>query len=327
MLELPTQWTSAVCPRPEGLEATLAAELERHDAPVVHGVDVTVTREDEDLVVAVTVQRGARSVRRTLPVARCDLVLDAAALVVGLAAIDDDTSSHARPDDPPSPEATSLVPPPPDDDVPPATRPRPPRRIDATRPAPPERFAALPRSLPPAALAIRLDAGARGGFVEPWGASFGVSLGPAWPRFFLDLGFRHDTPTRLRSTQLDGAGVRVSWWLASARVGFVLPLGRRWALPLYVRADAGVVRAKSFGVEGARTVHVPWVAPGLGAGLQWQLRARWALWIAGELSIAATRHDFVVAPRGDAEADAGLTIGATERLGGAIRVGTAFRWP
>lgn len=317
--ELPMRWTSPVCPRPPELAATIEAELSGSSPNVVHAVDVDVVRRDEGLLVDIAVTRGETVVRRAVPVATCDLVPEAVVLVVGLAAADEGNMLEATKQDAPPLPLAPVVPEPPNGDAEwPTSAPR--SGTEATRPAPPERLQNPTRAIGRASLGLGFDAGLRVGFGGPPGASFLVALGPAWPRFFIDLGFRYDTPATFQSPRLDGAGMRVSWLLGSARVGFVIPLGRRWTLPLYVRCDAGVLRGASFGVSAARVVAVPWLTPGLGAAVRWQLRPRWALSFGAELSVAIFRHVFVVG-------DAGVSAGETEHLGGMVRVGVAFRWP
>jgi hypothetical protein len=126
-----------------------------------------------------------------------------------------------------------------------------------------------------------------GGSMPRVGGGNAMAVGVLWKRFRLELTGAYLWPRRDPSArglyQLGSVGGR----------GCVRLFGGSTEFPICIGVEGGILRVESRGLDPRKTLHPPWIAPLLGAGVGYRGR-RVGFWSMAELFVTARGSKFVV---------------------------------
>lgn len=267
---------------------SLAARVTRNlpegvETPDDVEIDATLGRRDDgQWSLELEIARGDTIEPRTLVADDCNTVLDAAAFVIAVAV----AAKHDEATPPTEPDRTR-------DPIPAAP-------VESTEPLTalpiePSRDS-RPASVTPPTITRRSELGAY------LGVAGGVDVGALpratgwfaghagvrgrWWRAGLQGGGR--LPTEAFADLDPEAGGRFSLWTLGAH-GCGVPTRGVIEVPLCASIEAGVLRTRGLGFDGARTLRRPWVAAALGPSLLWRVHPRVAVGLGVEVGLPLVR--------------------------------------
>lgn len=285
------QWTGAPgCPDVAAAEAHIARRLEDREGLVRASVVIAlVSNADGGYGLSLDVELASETVHRELESSDCEVLLEATAVVVGIAiepAIPVDTLRTAELVEPTEAPAVPEAPPPISDTAPaeiPAPQPQ------AVAEDPPAETA--PRRRVPLGGAVRLHGGAGVGVLPGISGSAGVRLGLLGPRWRVEGGADRTFRTQETFPEEPDAGARFTMWSGTVR-GCYVPTWRRLEFPVCGGASAGLVRAEGFGGGRNQDAGIVWAAAVVAPGLVWLPHPNVGLGASVDAFVAVWRPNF-----------------------------------
>lgn len=260
---------------------------------IAQGVEIDATwgrRADGQWSIEVEIGRGDSVEPRTLVADDCETALDAAAFVIVVAAGRDVSSVPVEPDAAPTPEPEPVPEPSPIPlpEVETTTRSS---TSTATMPRDTMRASSVttnPSRRPSVGGFVGVAAGVDVGALPRatgWFAGHAGIVGKHW-RAGVQGGGRLTTQT---VADLDPqAGGRFSLWTVGAH-GCGVPTRGVIEVPLCAGLEAGVLRTRGFGFDGARTLRRPWIAALVGPSVLWRVHPRLAVGLGVDLGVPLRR--------------------------------------
>ena len=265
----------ASCPDAAAVRARIEDLLRRPLVADEVRVEAVVRADDDGFVLDLRVRAGDVVDERELRAARCEALLDTAALVAAVMVDPDVADAVLVPEPEPEPE----LPPEPEPELPPELPPEPeplPELAPLPDGAPPEPTS--PARLPAGpSLWLRARAGGEFGAVPGGTGGFALALALGGPRVRAELAGQYWVG---RDARVLGAVARIHLGHVTARVCGLLP-ARPLAAALCSGLELGAMR-------GDATVPAPltrsriWLAAQAEVALRWKPRPRVALWIGAQ---------------------------------------------
>lgn len=264
------QWTGAPgCPDAAEVEARIAKRLENREGPVRASVVIALVANAEGgFGLSLDVELAGETVHRELESSDCEVLVEATAVVVGIAVepeIPVDTLRTAvlvgNADVSAVPEAPPRI----SDATPTEVSEPEPEPSSATDEPPPE---LVPRPRPPLGGVVRVHGGAGVGVLPGVSGSAGVRVGLLGPRWLVEAGADRTFRTQATFPAEPGVGARFTMWSGTVR-GCYVPTWRRLEFPVCGGGSAGLIRADGFGGSRNRRVDSGWVAAVFAPGLVW----------------------------------------------------------
>lgn len=289
------QWTGAPgCPDAAAAEALIARRLEDREGPVRASVVIAlVSNADGGYGLSLDVEVARETVHRELESPDCEVLLEATAVVVGIAiepGMPVDTLRTAELVEPTDASAVPEAPTPsiPEDVSPdPMERPEP----DSEAPADPPPAETAPRRRVPLGGAIRIHGGAGVGVQPGVSGSAGARVGLFGPRWRVEAGGDRTFRTRRTFPTEPDVGARFTMWSGTVR-GCYVPTRKRLEFPVCGGASAGFIRAEGFGGGRNRDVRSAWVAAVVSPGLVWLPHPNVGLGASLDALVAVRRPSF-----------------------------------
>lgn len=244
------------CPTQPEVERAVAELAGRIPRPDELTATALVERRETQWSLTLTIASEGTDHRQVLHAEDCDSLATAAALVVAVL-LDPLATATASP---PAPT--------------PAPRPEP-------TPEPAAR-AAPTRAAPRWGLGMQLLGGGEYVAIPRGGGGASLALVATRGRFELRIAGSYWAPRRTGNGAEPGASVQLG---AAAVEGCFVPSSGTVDFPVCASVEAGAVRARGVDVDNARPALVPWVAAGLGPGLRWWVRPRFALAATAQLVV------------------------------------------
>lgn len=271
------QWTGAPgCPDASAVETRIASRLENREGPVRASVVIAlVSTAEGGYGLSLDVELARETVHRELESSDCEVLVEATAVVVGIAVepeIPVDTLRTATLVEDADTSGVPEAPPPSSPETEPKTEPEP-------KPTPKSGPAAEPpiadddtpsesRDRDPLGGVVRLHGGGGVGVLPGVSGTAGLRVGVLGAHWRAELGadrtFRTDTTFPLEP----GVGADFTMWSGTAR-GCYVPTHGRLEFPLCGGASAGLIRAAGFGGARNRTVRSWWVGAAVAPSLVW----------------------------------------------------------
>lgn len=312
------EWSApADCPPGASVEAAAAALLGRPiDAGSGERIRArgTIAREAHGFRLDLEVRSGGRVDRRSLRDPRCQVLAEAAALI--LATTVDPTLAPIGGPPPLPPEPVPFIKKIDEEDVedlsessglagPAVVAPAAPDGLalvapDALVKDPLAELEPVPPAMPAPAAPERLRAVIRvsgvfdqGSVPGPTGG-LGLAVGVLRRGWRVELGLGYLAPREIRPDAPRPLGSRLSLWTASIRGCGVAGLARRVELAGCGAVEAGAMLGTGLGVMDARTRAQPWLAVVVGPELAWRARPRFAVTLGVDAVLPLVRPVFTV---------------------------------
>ncbi len=293
------QWTGAPgCPDAPAVEARIAGRLENREGPVRASVVIAlVSNADGGYGLSLDVEVASETVHRELESSDCEVLVEATAVVVGIAIepeVPVDTlrtvelvktaDASAVPEAPPSSsEAEAELEPEPEPEPKPEPEPQP-RIADDDSPS-------ESRDRDPLGGVVRLHGGGGVGVLPGVSGSAGLRVGVLGPRWRAEVGADRTFRTQQTFPSEPGVGADFTMWSGTVRGCYVPSLGQL-EFPLCGGASAGLIRAEGFGGARNRTVGSWWVGAAVAPSLVWLPHPNVGLGASIDASVAVWRPSF-----------------------------------
>lgn len=275
------------CPDATQVESRIAERLASREGPVRASVVVAVASGvDGGYALSLDVTLPEESVHRELQAAECEVLVDATAVVVGIAVEPQIPAEDLRTATLIPQEAAPVAVPPP------AIEPEviePPPRPDSREVEPPE--PTPPRTRARVGGLVRLQGGAMVGVLPGIAGTAGVRVGVQGRRWRAELGGDHGFSVRDAFPDEPAVGADVSLWSGTLR-GCAVHGSNALEFPLCAGVEAGLMRADGFGGDVNRSLVEPWAAAVLAPGLVWLPHPRVGLGLTADGFVALARPGF-----------------------------------
>lgn len=282
------QWSGADgCPDAADVEQRVAERLASREGPIRASVVVAVASgSDGGYALSLDVTLPDESVHRDLEAADCSVLVDATAVVVGIAVEPQIPAEELR--------TATLVP----TETAPATVPAPEIEPEFVEAAPPPRDVESPRSEPepePRRVRVgglvRLQGGGSAGVLPSVAGAAGLRVGVRGRRWRAEVGGDHTFSVRHAFPDEPSVGAEFSLWSGAARGCGVLG-NKTLEFPLCAGVDAGLMRADGFGGDINRSLVEPWAAAVVAPGLIWVPHPNVGLGLSADAFVALNRPGF-----------------------------------
>ncbi|MEM6993438.1 MAG: hypothetical protein AAF721_23190 [Myxococcota bacterium] len=297
------QWQApAECPTQADVQAKVDALL--RDGQPAGGVEpmqaeIGVRRTPEGFAASLDVTTAYGNTHRELAAATCDVIVDAAALIVVMTG---QRASEQRAADPPEPNV-ATVPEPPEPAVPPVPSP-------GTRPPAPDDPTPTPR-------VVEGIASGGGGLdvrgLAPLRPYVGIGIGIVTNRLRVELAGQFWFRRRVALPNRDDLGAQIRLWTVGARAGTELRV-RTLRFPLLLGLDVGLAHAAGFGVTAPKDARRPWLSLGAFPGLEWWFLERLGLGLEPRFAVVALRPRFGFSDAGRLPRAHAVTAGLGARI-------------
>lgn len=315
------QWTGAPgCPDVAVAKAHIARRLQGREGPVRASVVVAlVSNAEGGYGLSLDVELASETVHRELESSDCEVLLEATAVVVGIAIEPELPVEMLRtaelvepPDAPAVPEAPPAI-----TDPAPAEVSKPqPRALSDEPPT-----VTVPRRRYPLRGAVRVHGGAGVGVLPGVSGSAGFRLGLLGPRWRVEGGADRTFQTQETFATEPEAGARFTMWSGTVR-GCYAPAWRRLEFPVCGGASAGRVRAQGFGGGRTRNPATLWAAAVVAPGLLWLPHPNVGLGASVDALVAMWRPNFTGELQPGTELDLYVAAPVAARALGFVE----FRW-
>ena len=281
------QWSGTDgCPSAEEVEQRVAERLADREGPVRASVVVAVASGiDGGYALSLDVTLPDESVHRDLEASDCSVLVDATAVVVGIAVEPQIPAEELR--------TATLIP----TETAPATVPAPAiERETIEEPPPPPREVESPVPEPEPKRVrvgglVRLQGGGTVGVLPGVAGAAGLRIGVRGRRWRAEVGGDHTFSVRHAFPDEPSVGAEFSLWSGAARGCGVL--GKTTLeFPLCAGVDAGLMRADGFGGDINRSLVEPWAAAVVAPGLVWMPHPNVGLGLSADAFVALRRPGF-----------------------------------
>ena len=291
------QWSGAPgCPDAEAVQARIASRLENRDGPVRASVVIAlVSHADGGYGLSLDVELASETVHRELESSDCEVLVEATAVVVGIAVepelpvdtlrtveLVENADPSTVPEAPPPSSSAAEVPEP---------EPAPQPKTELALPSAGGRSPAESRGRDPLGGVVRLQGGGGVGMLPGGSGSAGLRVGVLGPRWRAEVGVDRTFRTRATFPAEPGVGADFTMWSGTVRACYVLTRGRL-EFPLCGGASAGPLRVEGFGSARNRTVSSWWVGAAVAPGLVWLPHANVGLGASVDAFVAVWRPSF-----------------------------------
>ncbi|MBV1859614.1 MAG: hypothetical protein KUG77_14465 [Nannocystaceae bacterium] len=303
------RWTGAPgCPDAAAVEARIARRLENRKGPLRASVVIAlVSNAQGGYGLSLDVELATETVHRELESSDCEVLVEATAVVVGIA-IEPESSVEslrtAQLVDGADLSAVPQAPPPSSADIEaPEPEPEPePLSVDEESPAD-------SRHRSPLGGFVRVHGGAGVGLLPGlWGRA-GVRLGMLGPRWRVEVGADRTFRTRATFPAEPDVGAEFTMWSGTTR-GCYVPARGRLEFPMCVGGSGGLSRAEGFGGARNRQVRSWWIGAVVAPSLVWRPHPNLGLGASADALVVLRRPVFSGEERPDLYTTAPVAVQA-----------------